>query len=38
MGFQVLAGTKAKPGCSCGTVEFFPMLLVGLALIRRRRR
>lgn len=38
MAFQVLAGTKAKPGCSCGSVELFPMLLVGLALIRRRRR
>lgn len=35
--FQVLAGTKARPGCSCGTAELFPAMLFGLALLRRRR-
>lgn len=35
--FKVLAGTKAKPGCACASVELFPVLLVALALLRRRR-
>lgn len=37
MAFQVLAGTKVKPGCSCGSTELFPVLLFALALIGRRR-
>jgi hypothetical protein len=35
--FKVLAGTKAKPGCGCASVELFPVLLVALAFVRRRR-
>ncbi len=35
--FKVLAGTKAKPGCSCTQLDFFPVLLAALAFIRRRR-
>ena len=35
--FKVLAGTKAKPGCSCTQLDFFPVLLAALSLLRRRR-
>ena len=35
--FKVLAGSKAKPGCSCSEVDFWPLLLGALALLRRRR-
>ncbi len=35
--FKVLAGTRAKPGCSCTQLDFFPVLLAALALLRRRR-
>ncbi|MDP2273425.1 MAG: IPT/TIG domain-containing protein [Archangium sp.] len=35
--FKVLAGSKAKPGCSCTQLDFAPLLVAALALIRRRR-
>ena len=35
--FKVLAGTRAKPGCACSNVEFFPCLVFAAALLRRRR-
>lgn len=35
--FKVLAGSKAKPGCSCSEVDFWPLLVGALALLRRRR-
>lgn len=37
--FKVLAGSFAAPkGCTCTSLDFAPALLLGLALIRRRRR
>ena len=36
--FKVLAGTKARPGCSCSNLELFPLLLAALAMLRRRAR
>lgn len=35
--FKVLPGSKVQPGCACSQVEFFPLLLATLALLRRRR-
>lgn len=37
--FTVLAGSRVAPaGCSCAQGEVLPLLLAGLALLRRRRR
>jgi hypothetical protein len=35
--FTVRDGTRVKPGCSCNQVELFPLALLALVTLRRRR-
>lgn len=37
MSLKVLAGSRVKPGCSCAAPGLSPLLLLGLALVSRRR-